>query len=930
MGLVLLFVSVTGVSCLKGAEFLKPSASKEGSSNRSPTATQAPLAVSQSQVSGTTLAKVSSQSTVTQELTVPTGSDVSGTTVSFPAGSLSIDTEISVQESVPVATVTATAELGIQTIVTPASKAVAVQSTAQVDPIQPFTVSLVIPERSLSAPSLSLQNDNLLILYRVHSYTEGKTLVGVIPTGEITKDNNVVKFNSRYFGAFQAAYSSVPVTKPQTATSTVPVQTKKEVLDLPPMAVTSRTPVVVSSGSVVTIFGRNFRPTVAVALGGKKVGDLKVLSDSQASFVAPVEAEFGLNSIDLLQDGVAQTISIFYRGNKTDFPIITDVPENVCTGTSFYDQSGALRMGSKICQTTPPPALCSRTGETNCLTSSTFPAVASSELAADRIRKGASIGGVVGVYPSLQAPLTGNTATTDLTSFGPATPVGVYEFFDSHGGVYTATVADGGTVTPGTYDQTLSAAGTMYRSATISGDADLTASKILSGTNLFGVTGTVTAAPANCSTNGSQNCVAAGPYFAAAACTTNGSHCFVPTYTQTSQPLKAISYDAIDAAKASIRSTLTLGGVSGTLLDCTANNTSGCVTTSTYKSADWTNLTAANIKNGVTVAGLTGTYPSTGNLLSGADATTDLDGATFDAKIKSSGTFEWFSPNGSRYTYAGDTDIAAGNITSGVTIFGTIGTAAGLTQCTSSTQAICTSDTACRWNAGVCEINPWNIRAGITVASKEGSLKTNCRNTINSSRYNWDGPVTSLPNSEYTGGFSLDFWDTIDGYRNDPPTKVAAWSAHTQCDSSNWTDVTTIDGGTSFTTCGTSGTCIYRDELSGLRVTGVLSSGTATNTGSPATYSWNAAINACASSTYGGYAAGTWRLPTQKELMALYHNGISSQVSSSFHTLSNLQDDYWSATSSSDDPDQGWVVGLASGSTTDDPKSFSSSALCVF
>lgn len=63
----------------------------------------------------------------------------------------------------------------------------------------------------------------------------------------------------------------------------------------------------------------------------------------------------------------------------------------------------------------------------------------------------------------------------------------------------------------------------------------------------------------------------------------------------------------------------------GTLGDCATNNAADCVTTGSYKSPDWTNLSAANIKNGASVAGLTGTYPSSGNLLAGADSTDDLD-----------------------------------------------------------------------------------------------------------------------------------------------------------------------------------------------------------------------------------------------------------------------------------------------------------------
>ncbi len=1282
LGTSLAVAFLAGPSCLRGPSFMGPGAGGISSNQRTPLSASAPAGVSQSQVSGTTVAKINSQSAETQEVAVPNDSDVSGTKVGFPPGSLSIDTVISIQESTPVATATTTAELGIQATVTSASKAVSVQPTSsQTDPIQPFTVTLSLPGSGLSEESLNLADGNIFVVYRVYSYTEGKTLVGVIPSQDIEKGDRFIRFYTRYFGAFQAAYSTVPVTKAQSVTSTIPVQTKKEVQNLPPLTVTGRSPVVVPRGGKVIISGQNFRPTLAIALGGKTVGELKVMSDSQASFVVPADVGFGLNSMELVQDGTAQTISIFYKGDKSDFPIMTEVPENVCSGSKYYDQTGALKVGTKSCQSAPAAASCSKTGETNCLASTAFPAVASTELAAGNIKKGASIGGVTGIYPSSEAPLatnttvadltsfgptspvgtyeffdsagnvypanildggtitpstvsqslsatgslyrgvtvsgnadllasniksgvnlfgvsgsltpapancstnnasgcvttatyksadwtnltaanikngvsvagltgtypssgnrlasntattdltsfgsgttvgayeffdsagsvysgtvadggtvtpttsnqtisaagtfyrsvivqgdanltavnikdtiplfgvtgtltgtpvncssngqqnclatatffgatqcsangsncfiptyavttqplkaisydaidagkssirssltlsgiagtladcttndtsgcvttasyksadwtnltaaniktgasvaglTGtypsasnrlvsNTATADLTAFGPGTPVGAYEFFDSAGDVYPATVADGGTITPSTSTQSLNTAGTMYRAATINGDSDLVAGNILSGTNLFGVNGSVTASPATCGSNGSQSCVATGSYYAATACAADGSNCFVPTYVTTTQPLKAISYDAIDAGKSSIRTTLTLSGVTGTLADCTTNNTSGCVTTASYKSADWTNLTAANIKNGASVAGLTGTYPSSVNLLTGADGTADLDQATFDAKVKGASTFEFFGPDGTRYTNNGDADITAANIASGVTIFGTTGTATILTQCTSGVQATCESDTACRWHTGACEINPWHIRAGVTVAYKAGSLKANCRNTINSTYYNWDGPVTSMPNSAQSTGTAYDFWDTIDDYSGYPANKVTAWSTHTQCDSSNWTDVTTTNGGSSFTTCGTSSTCIYRDELSGLRVTGILSSGNnTTNTATPTTYTWSNAVKACAGSTYGGYGAGTWRLPTQKELMSLYEHGIASSVSANFHTITNLQDYYWSSSTNSLLTTSGLYVILSAGFTNTASKTSPYKGLCVF
>ena len=182
-----------------------------------------------------------------------------------------------------------------------------------------------------------------------------------------------------------------------------------------------------------------------------------------------------------------------------------------------------------------------------------------------------------------------------------------------------------------------------------------------------------------------------------------------------------------------------------------------------------------------------------------------------------------------------------------------------------------------------------------------------------------------------TGGTTADYWDTIEDYYGFPSTRVAAWSADTLCDNTTWTDVTTTNGGTSFTTCGTSSTCIYQNRISNLRVTGILASGgNTTNTTTPATYAWNAAVQTCNSSTYGGYAAGSWRLPTQKELMSLYEHGIVSLVGASFITLAKMQNQYfWSSSTFSNITTFAWYVNLALGLTSNNYKTTSFYVVCV-
>ena len=78
--------------------------------------------------------------------------------------------------------------------------------------------------------------------------------------------------------------------------------------------------------------------------------------------------------------------------------------------------------------------------------------------------------------------------------------------------------------------------------------------------------------------------------------------------------------------------------------------------------------------------------------------------------------------------------------------------------------------------------------------------------------------------------------------------------------------------------CGTSNTCIYQDNVAGLMVTKVVNGGS----------NWLTAVDSCSNSTYGGYGAGTWRLPTKEELLSLVADGIFDKASDDFISSSDM------------------------------------------
>jgi hypothetical protein len=144
---------------------------------------------------------------------------------------------------------------------------------------------------------------------------------------------------------------------------------------------------------------------------------------------------------------------------------------------------------------------------------------------------------------------------------------------------------------------------------------------------------------------------------------------------------------------------------SGSTADCAADGALGCKTNASFPAASAALAVAGNIKSGVTIAGITGAYPSATYTLPSASGTADLEAANFDAQIKSATGFEYWTSAGTRQTGAGDADITADNISNLVTVFGLTGTLAGATA-----------------------PNAWDVRVGTVINGVTGKLKVNCRN----------------------------------------------------------------------------------------------------------------------------------------------------------------------------------------------------------
>ena len=304
------------------------------------------------------------------------------------------------------------------------------------------------------------------------------------------------------------------------------------------------------------------------------------------------------------------------------------------------------------------------------------------------------------------------------------------------------------------------------------------------------------------------------------------------------------------------------------------------------------NLLEGNIKTGVTIAGVEGKYPSAAYSLEYATSVADLTAPTFDAKMKSDTTFEWFDSEGVRYTGAGDSDLnTPANIADGVTIFRMTGAAANIAA------------------------EAWDLRAGVTVAGVTGKLKVACRNSVSFSGTGSYNNTISPASASLTVG---DIWDTIDDYYGFPSSVrfPPIWSAaqnycgnidpNTPSDDDVWVDVTT--NGSSASTCAdTPANCTMKDRISGLKWSKLIGTNVLWH-GSPTT----GAIPTCHALAHNGQAAGSWRLPTQKELLNAYTHGIAGIARTNWIPWTTMQGTFfWSATSYSGHTGGAWLVNLA-------------------
>ena len=339
---------------------------------------------------------------------------------------------------------------------------------------------------------------------------------------------------------------------------------------------------------------------------------------------------------------------------------------------------------------------------------------------------------------------------------------------------------------------------------------------------------------------------------------------------------------------------------STTSVACTSDGQVGCVTTTTFKSANTLNLSASDIRSGKTIAGVTGTKPDIKQCRNAANLSMfDISPTAATVRIPSriasvaanTLTLDWthgLTTNDRVQLYCAGgvgTQIGGGPVSVGTNYY-----------------VIVTSTTNIQLEASI-------SGGALAIASTAGCTGT------------W----TVAPIADSVA----QYFDTIDDYNGLATTltgpSTSPWGSDYVCNESNFTNKT---GSAPFAPSNTiptyanqSWTQIWKDELTGLYLTNILH-----YSGSSDWYGLSAMCTGLDSLNSGSGGTG-WRLPTQKELMQIYINGIS-KVSLAGGTTQ--APGFWSASGMSNNTRLASVVSLSNGYVNQDARNTTSnSAICV-
>ena len=721
--------------------------------------------------------------------------------------------------------------------------------------------------------------------------------------------------------------------------------------------ITGRSPLVAGPGDEVVLTGKNFRSGIELVYQQFPAIDqanVEVLSDTKAILTVPADAPFGKLVLKYKVGSEEQHFNLFINNGRTDFPIMTIGPDMVCSNIKYYDGSGTLQIGKKVCgaadQPIPP---CDSNRASGCLATEEYIAVQKSSLASSNIRSGVVIGGVEGILSGSPASCSsdGEIQCVANTNYRAAATASL-----AHKVVSGYTVAGtAGEVSLPTISDVRAAVTYGIAGAPLTGNLHIpTTANVKSGITYGAASSEFTGSLVT----PSPSDVEAGVNFGADGTELTGNFA-VPS---TGDVQFGVSYGGLGTelvgtfqtpALAKVLSSESFGAngseFTGTIANCTSAMSQDCYATSiyyaapvcgsdgdvscvvddgtNYRAADVSQLLSDNIKRGSTIGGITGNFPSAASPLprySDDGSTTNTIGTdiadltNFQTQLKQNDTFEFWDASGIRRTGSGDTDIANVNVVTGITFenLAISGAAATGSDCTGDGQAGCVTTSRYKsMDTDPSVISAWDIRKGKAAGGLIGKIAF-YKNMVDTTTFNRTSGTGALAGA--------DIYDTVvddNGGSSFPTVAPGGWD---QATGANWLRDNLSDNGAgggiaNDHLCNGSEDCVYKDRISGLLYARM----DATNR------TWENAITYCESLnglSFGGYSTG-WRLPTQKEHQQSYISGILTQNNAS---RLNLQDYWlWSATTHPDSTDQAWRGSFTYGTNRSASKTGSYSVICV-
>jgi hypothetical protein len=148
-------------------------------------------------------------------------SQIANVSAEFPPGSFAFQTQTTLQEGyTPVANSRVLSELGYgdDVFINAIGRPVLITWTYDENTVVPYT--LTIPD----IVDVEVPDDSLVIFYKINLPDTSDFNVGILPPSRLTRGEGVVKFKSRSYGLFQAAYVNKVVTEEKEVKSKEPLK----------------------------------------------------------------------------------------------------------------------------------------------------------------------------------------------------------------------------------------------------------------------------------------------------------------------------------------------------------------------------------------------------------------------------------------------------------------------------------------------------------------------------------------------------------------------------------------------------------------------------------------------------------------------------------------------------------------------------------